>query len=258
MPPTTDDLSPLAQPRIGFASKCGAILFLDGDYTMDRATWEAVDQYFDSVLSLSDPIFESALAASRAAGLPEIQVAPNQGRLLQMLARMLGARRILEIGTLGGYSAIWLGRALPQGDAGVKMISLEYHPKHATVARANLERAGLTKVVEVRVGPALESLAAIAKEDTGPFDLVFIDADKENNPNYFDWSMKLTRPGSLIVVDNVVRRGAVADAASNDPEIRGTRALFNRVAAEPRVSATAIQTVGVKGYDGLALIRVVS
>jgi len=223
---------------------------------MDRATFEAVDHYFDSILSLTDPILEAALAASRAAGLPEIQVAPNQGRLLNMLARVLGARRILEIGTLGGYSAIWMGRALPQGDARAKMISLEYLPKHATVARANLERAGLGKVVEVRVGAALESLAGIAKEGAGPFDLIFIDADKENNPNYFDWSMKLTRPGSLIVVDNVVRRGAVADAASADPEIRGTRALFDRIAAEPRVTATAIQTVGVKGYDGLAFISV--
>lgn len=223
---------------------------------MNEATWEAVDRYFDVTLSLSDPILEAALAASKAAGLPEIQVAPNQGRLLHMLARLVGARRILEIGTLGGYSAIWLGRALPLDDPDARMISLEYEPGHAAVARANLQRAGLGQKVEVRVGPALDSLSRMTAERVGPFDLVFIDADKENYPHYFDWSLKLTRPGSLIVVDNVVRGGAVTDSMSDDPRIRGTRALFERIKSEPRVTATAIQTVGVKGYDGLALIWV--
>jgi len=223
---------------------------------MTEATWEAVDHYFDAVLSLSDPILEAALAASRAGGLPDIQVAPNQGRLLHMLARLVDARKILEIGTLGGYSAIWLARALPPDDAGAQMNSLEYEPRHAAVARANLERAALAGRVEVRVGPALEALSRIQAERVAPFDLVFIDADKENNPNYFDWSLKLTRPGSLIVVDNVVRRGAVADAASTDKAIQATRALFERIRSEPRVLATALQTVGVKGYDGLAMIWV--
>ena len=224
---------------------------------MNEATWEAVDRYFDTMLSLSDPVLEAALAASKRAGLPEIQVAPNQGRLLYLLARLVGARRILEIGTLGGYSAIWMGRALPRDDPGARMISLEYEARHAAVARANLEHAGLGGRVEVRVGAALELLSRVEAERVAPFDLVFIDADKENNPGYFDWSLKLTAPGSLIVVDNVVRRGVVADAASTDKGILGTRAMFERIASEPRVMATAIQTVGVKGYDGLALIWVV-
>jgi predicted O-methyltransferase YrrM len=225
---------------------------------MNEATWEAVDHYFEAALSLSDPVLEAALAAGKAAGLPEIQVAPNQGKLLHMLARLVDARRILEIGTLGGYSAIWLGRALAAGDPGARMISLEYEPRHAAVARANLERAGLAARVEVRVGAALDLLPQIAGEGVAPFDLVFIDADKENNPHYFDWSLKLTRPGSLIIVDNVVRSGAVADAASTDRSVRGTRALFDRIRSEPRVTGTAIQTVGVKGYDGLAVIQVVN
>jgi len=223
---------------------------------MSESTWEAVDRYLETALSLSDPILEAALAASRAAGLPDIQLAPNQARLLQMLARLVGARRILEIGTLAGYSAIWLGRALPERDPDAKMITLEYDPKHAAVARANLERAGLAERVQVRVGAALDLLPKVAAEAAGPFDLVFIDADKENNPNYFDWALKLTRPGSLIVVDNVVRAGALADASSADARVRATRALFERIGAEPRVTATAVQTVGVKGYDGFALIRV--
>jgi len=224
---------------------------------MAERRWQAVDRYFDTMLSLSDPILEAALAASRAAGLPEIQVAPNQARLLQMLAILVQARRILEIGTLGGYSAIWLGRALPDSDTNAQMITLECNPKHAEVARANLERAGLAKRVTVRVGAALDLLPKIAAQGIGPFDLVFVDADKENNPYYFDWSLKLTRPGSLIVVDNVVRGGGVVDAASVDPQIVGTRALFERIQANPRVICTALQTVGTKGYDGLALMRVV-
>jgi predicted O-methyltransferase YrrM len=224
---------------------------------MNQVTWDAVDQYFGSVLSLSDPVLEAALAACKTAGLPEIQVAPNQGRLLHMFARLVGARRILEIGTLGGYSAIWLARALPLADPGARMISLEYEPRHAAVARANLDRAGLGARVEVRVGAALGLLPKIEAERVAPFDLVFVDADKENNPNYFDWAIRLTGPGSLIIVDNVVRGGAVADGTSTDRSVQGTRALFERINAEPRVMATAIQTVGVKGYDGLAFIWVI-
>ena len=223
---------------------------------MTEPRWEAVDQYFETMLSLSDPVLEAALATSRAAGLPEIQLAPNHARLLQMLAILVRARKILEIGTLAGYSAIWLGRALPEADLNARPITLERDPKHAEVARANLQRAGLADRVEVRVGAALDLLPEIAIEGIGPFDLVFIDADKENNPAYFDWSLRLTRPGSLIVVDNVVRRGAVVDEFSVDPQIHGTRALFEHIRAQPHVIATALQTVGIKGYDGFALIRV--
>ncbi len=223
---------------------------------MMEARWDAVDQYFEGTLSLSDPILEEALAAARAARLPEIQLAPNQARLLQMFAKLVRARKILEIGTLAGYSAIWLGRALPVKDPEARMITLECEPKHAQIAWANLKRAGLADRVEVRVGVALDLLAKIATERIAPFDLVFIDADKENNPNYFDWSLRLTRPGSLIVVDNVVRHGGVADESSADPQILGTRALFERIRAQRSVTATALQTVGKKGYDGFALIRV--
>ena len=223
---------------------------------MAERGWDAVDQYFENTLSLSDPVLEQALTAAKAARLPEIQLAPNQARLLQMLAVLIRARKILEIGTLAGYSAIWLGRALPDKDPEARMITLEREPRHAQIARANLERAGLAKCVEVRVGVALDLLPKIALEGIGPFDLIFIDADKENNPNYFDWSLRLSRPGSLIVVDNVVRSGGVADESSVDPQILGTRALFERIQLEPRVNATALQTVGKKGYDGFALIRV--
>jgi predicted O-methyltransferase YrrM len=220
------------------------------------ATWDKVDRYFDSVLSLSDAALDSALASSKAGGLPDIQVAPNQAMLLHVLAKSIGARRILEIGTLGGYSAIWLGRALPPGDSGARVVTLERMADHASVARQNLERAGLQDRVEVRVGAALDLLPQVAASGIGPFDLIFVDADKENNPNYFDWAMRLARPGGLIVFDNVVRDGEVANADSTSPQVRGTRALFDRIAAEPRAMATAIQTVGVKGYDGLALIWV--
>lgn len=223
---------------------------------MAEPRWDAVDHYFENMLSLSDPVLEQALAAAKAARLPEIQLAPNQARLLQMLAVLVAARKILEIGTLGGYSAIWLGRALPEKDPEARMITLEREPKYAQIARANLERAGLANRVEVRVGVALDLLPKIAAEDIGPFDLIFIDADKENNPNYFDWSLRLSRPGSLIVVDNVVRHGAVADESSLDPQVLGTRALFERIHSQPGISATALQTVGRKGYDGFALIHV--
>ena len=221
---------------------------------MSQERWVAVDQYFSDTLVPSDLVLDATLRASADAGLPAINVAPNQGKLLAILAQSVGARSILEIGTLGGYSTIWLARALlPDG----KLISLEYDPKHADVARANLARAGFSNIVEVRVGAALDTLPQIAAENRDLFDLVFIDADKVNNAAYFEWALKLTRRGSLIIVDNVVRNGAVADADSTDPSVQGTRALMAKMAAEPRVSATAIQTVGSKGYDGLAIARVI-
>lgn len=217
--------------------------------------WNNVDDYFTTLLAPADDTLTAALRDSDTAGLPPIGVAPNQGKLLQLLAQIQGARRILEIGTLGGYSAIWLGRALP---ADGRLITLEYDAKHAEVARGNLARAGLDKIAEVRVGPALESLPKLADENPEPFDLVFIDADKVNNPHYVEWAVKLTRPGSLIVLDNVVRSGAVTDAGSTDPSVRGTRAALELMASHPKLSATAIQTVGSKGYDGFALARVLA
>jgi predicted O-methyltransferase YrrM len=217
--------------------------------------WSAVDAYHESLLFPPDPALEAAIAASNAAGLPAIQVAPNQGKLLHMLARMLGARSILEIGTLGGYSTIWLARALPPGG---RVITLEVDEKHATVARENFERAGLSGTIELRLGAALDTLPRLAAERHDPFDLVFIDADKQNIPEYFEASLAMSRRGSLIIVDNVVREGAVIDSASPDVNVRGVRRLNERLAAEPRVSATVIQTVGGKGYDGLTLALVVA
>ncbi|WP_406208593.1 O-methyltransferase [Kitasatospora sp. NBC_01560] len=218
-----------------------------------QQTWDAVDAYFSEQLIGRDPVLEAAAAAADEAGLPHIAVAPNQGKLLHLLALTQGARRILEVGTLGGYSAIWLARALP---ADGTLITLELDPKHAAVARANLDRAGLGRVAEVRTGRAADSLAALVADGVEPFDLVFIDADKPSNPAYFARALELTRPGSLIVVDNVVRGGAIADAASTDPAITATRRLHELIAAEPRVSATSVQTVGAKGYDGFTLARV--
>ncbi|MFI6348773.1 O-methyltransferase [Streptomyces sp. NPDC050560] len=223
--------------------------------TAGQARWDAVDDYFTGLLSPEDDALAAALADAGAAGLPPINVAPNQGKLLQLLAQTQGARRILEIGTLAGYSTIWLARALP---ADGRLITLEYEPRHAEVARANLARAGLDGVTEIRVGAAAASLKALAQEGQEPFDLVFIDADKPNNPVYLDWALKMTGPGSLIVGDNVVRHGAVADADSTDPSVVGTRALIELLAENPRLSATALQTVGSKGYDGFALARVMS
>jgi predicted O-methyltransferase YrrM len=220
---------------------------------MNQDTWTAVDRYLDDTLSISDPVLAAALATSKAAGLPEIAVAPNQGRLLNLLARAQGARAILEIGTLGGYSTIWLARALP---AGGRLVTLELNPKHAEVARENLARAGVAALVDVRVGPALGSLATLVAERAGPFDLVFVDADKASLPEYFHWALELGRPGSLLVFDNTVRDGAVLDANSTDPSVRGTRRLHEALAAEKRVTATAIQTVGTKGYDGFTLARI--
>jgi len=222
---------------------------------MNQRTWTAVDRYITDLFVPLDPALDAALADSAAAGLPEINVAPNQGKLLMLLAQIQGARHILEIGTLGGYSTIWLARALPPGG---RLITLEADPAHAAVAAGNIARAGLSEAIEMRVGPALETLPRLAAEGRGPFDLVFIDADKPSNPDYLAWSLKLTRRGSLIIADNVVRDGAVANPRSRDPSILGIRRFNERVAADPRLSATAIQTVGVKGYDGLALVRVIA
>jgi predicted O-methyltransferase YrrM len=220
---------------------------------MSQQTWTAVDRYLDDLLVGHDAALEEALRASAEAGLPAINVAPTQGKLLNLLARLQGARAILEIGTLGGYSTIWLARALP---ADGRLITLEIDRKHADVARANVARAGLQQRVEVRVGRALESLAQLGAEKAGPFDLFFIDADKPNIPAYFKWALQLARPGSLIVIDNVVRDGAVIEADSADASVQGVRRLNELMASEPRVSATAIQTVGGKGYDGFALALV--
>jgi predicted O-methyltransferase YrrM len=211
--------------------------------------WTAVDRYITDQLVPSDAALDAALTSSAANGLPAINVAPNQGKLLHVLARSIGAKRILEVGTLGGYSTIWLARALAPGG---KVITLEYEPRHADVARANIERAGFAHLVDIRLGKAIDTLPKIAAEGGAPFDLVFIDADKSGNADYFKWAMKLTRVGSLIIVDNVVRNGAVIDA-NGDANVQGARRLFEAMAAEPRVSATAVQTVGSKGYDGFAI-----
>jgi predicted O-methyltransferase YrrM len=220
---------------------------------MTDERWTAVDRYLTDLLVRPDPALDAALAASAGAGLPAHQVSASEGKLLHLLARLVGACRILEIGTLGGYSAIWLARALP---ARGRLVTLEAEPRHAEVARANLARAGLGDVVEVRVGRAVESLRQLAAERSGPFDLVFIDADKESNPDYLMWALRLARPGTLIVADNVVRGGAVVDGTSADPSVRGVRRFMQLVAAESRLSATAIQTVGSKGWDGFALALV--
>lgn len=220
---------------------------------MNQDRWTEVDRYLDEALAISDPVLEAASGAARAAGLPEIAVAPNQGRLLQLLASARGARRILEIGTLGGYSAICLARALPPDG---RLVTLEVDPKHAAVAAANFARASVSHLVDLRIGPALETLPKLAAEGAGPFDFVFVDADKPSMPEYFAWSLKLASPGALMVFDNVVREGAVADPASEDPPVRGVRRLHAMIAAEPRVTATALQTVGVKGWDGLTFVLV--
>jgi len=223
---------------------------------MSQETWNAVDSYLTETLVKSDAALEAALQDSEAAGLPAISVSPPQGKFLNLLARVQGARNILEIGTLGGYSAIWLARALPPG--GGRLITLEVDPQHAKVARANLARAGFANIAQVRLGRAIDTLPELEHEGAGPFDLVFIDADKPSNPEYFAWALKLSRRGTVIVVDNVVRRGAVANAASDDAAVQGVRRLNAMMALEPRISATAIQTVGVKGYDGFAMALVVS
>src|SRR5215468_552991 len=212
--------------------------------------WIDVDQYFIEQLHLSDPVLDAAMQANTAAELPAIDVAPNQGKFLNILARLTNSKKILEIGTLGGYSTIWLARALPPGG---RLISLEFNPKHAEVAKSNLRQAGLSGRVEVRVGAALDSLPQIETEGIAPFDFIFIDADKPNNPGYLEWAVKLSRPGTFIIVDNVVRDGAVSDASSTDPTILGTRKMFDLMSRDARLSSTALQTVGSKGYDGFAL-----
>lgn len=215
--------------------------------------WLAVDRYIADLFAPPDPALDAALAHSAASGLPPINVSPVLGKLLMLLAQTRGARSILEVGTLGGYSTIWLARALP---AGGRLVTLEADPKHAEVARANIGRAGLAGVVEVRLGSALETLPQLAAEECGPFDVVFIDADKENYPGYLEWALKLTRPGSLILADNVVRNGSVLVAESSDALVRGVRRFNEMLADEPRVSATIFQTVGSKGYDGMAVALV--
>ncbi len=222
---------------------------------MPDPQWTVVDTYLADLLVLPDTGLDGALETIAAEGLPSISVAPNQGKLLYMLTRMIGARSVLEIGTLGAYSAIWFARALP---AGGRVITIEAEPKHADVAKRNLERAGLSSVVDLRLGLALETLPKIAAEKLGPFDVIFIDADKANTTAYFEWALKLSHTGSLIIVDNVVRDGAVADPKTKDASVKGMRRFFDRLAAEPRVEATALQTVGSKGYDGLAIARVIA
>jgi predicted O-methyltransferase YrrM len=218
---------------------------------MSQDQWTAVDRYFTDMLFERDPALDEALRASAAAGLPPIAVSAAQGKFLHLLARAMNARRILEIGTLGGYSTIWLGRALPPDG---RLVTLEFEPKHAEVARANLARAGLAGVVEVMVGNALDTLPGLV--GGGPFDLTFIDADKPGYPAYLPWAVKLARPGSLIVADNVVRKGAVTDASSSDANVQGVRRFTELLAAEGRLSATVLQTVGTKGYDGMVVALV--
>jgi predicted O-methyltransferase YrrM len=215
--------------------------------------WTAVDDYITETFVPPDPALDSALQASVDAGLPPIAVAPNQGKFLHLLALARGARQILEIGTLGGYSTIWLARALPVGG---RLVTLEFDPKHAEVARANFVRAGLADVIDLRIGAALDTLPQLVADGLGPFDFIFIDADKDNYPGYFEWALKLSRRGTLVIADNVIRQGAVIDAANSDPRVQGVRRFHELVAAEPRVSATALQTVGSKGYDGFTLLVV--
>ena len=217
---------------------------------MSRNGWDRVDAYFVKTLVGSDPALEETLAANAAAGLPSIDVSAPQGKLIHLLARMAGARNVLEIGALGGYSTIWLARALPEDG---RLVTLERDERHAAVARQNLVRAGVAGKVDVRTGAALDLLPKIEAEGLGPFDFVFIDADKTNNANYVNWALRLSRPGTVIIVDNVVRDGRIADASSKDPDVTGTRRMFEMMAREPRLQATAVQTVGAKGWDGFAL-----
>ena len=221
---------------------------------MSRELWANVDRYFESRLLPSDAALEATLSAADAAAVPAMNVSATQGRMLELLARMVGARRILEIGTLAGYSALWMARALPPDG---KLTTLERDPTYAQIATANIEKAALSDRITVRIGPALDTLPKLEAERAGPFDFFFIDADKVNNAHYFEWALKLARPGSAIVVDNVVRSGAVIDANSRDASVRGVRELNDLIASEQqRVTATAIQTVGLKGYDGFILARV--
>jgi len=218
----------------------------------EERSWEAVEAWFDSRIMPADAVLEAALAAAADAGLPAIAVSPSQGRLLSLLARSIGARRILEVGTLAGYSAIWMARALP---AGGQLVTCEIDPRHAEVAAGNIATAGLGEKVDIRLGPAAKTLEALAEPPVEPFDLVFIDADKPANPRYLALALRLTHSGSLIVIDNVVRGGQVLDAVPND-SARGVQQVTELIAGEPRLEATAIQTVGSKGWDGFILARV--
>jgi predicted O-methyltransferase YrrM len=222
--------------------------------TLDEKQWTAVDRYINERLVPNERVLDEVMAANAAAELPSIDVAPNQGKLLHLLALMKGARRILEVGTLGGYSTIWLARALP---ADGRLLTLELQAKHAEVARANVDRAGVGDKVEIRVGAAAELLAALIDEMQEPFDMIFIDADKKNIPVYMKHAMMMSRAGTLIVTDNVVREGAILDEASTDADVQGVRAMFEMMAKEPRLVSTAIQTVGSKGWDGFAMAVVV-
>jgi predicted O-methyltransferase YrrM len=217
--------------------------------------WSAVDDYAARLLAPHDSTLEAALTASEDAGLPAIQVSPSQGKLLYLLASSIGAKAILEFGTLGAYSTIWLGRALTKGG---RLVTLEADPNYAEIARENIALANLGDLVDLRVGPALDLLPGLDAEGVGPFDFTFIDADKENSPSYFTWALDHSRPGSQIVADNVVRAGALADSKSEDQKVQAQRRLHEIAAAEPRVSATTIQTVGGKGYDGFMIALVVS
>jgi predicted O-methyltransferase YrrM len=221
-----------------------------GNPKIAKPVWIAVDRYFGELLAPADAQLDAALAANREAGLPAIDVSPLQGKFLHILVQIMQPHRVLEIGTLGAYSTIWMARALPRGG---RIVTLEFSPMHADVARKNLKNAGLLDRVDLRVGRAIESLPVLESSGAGPFDLIFIDADKPSNPQYLEWALKLSRPGTVIVIDNVVRDGKVVDGESADPGIQGTRRMTEMIAAEPRLTATALQNVGVKGYDGFVL-----
>jgi predicted O-methyltransferase YrrM len=248
------ELDALAYGLVSAAASCWCWMraFRIGRRQNDR---RAVDAYLDACYADLDDARAAALRANRAAQLPAIDISPSQGKFLQLLVRSIGAQRILEIGTLGGYSTLWLAGSLPPNG---RVITLEFDPRHAAVARSNFERAGLSDRIELREGPALESLAAIERAREGPFDVFFIDADWVNQPQYFTWALKLARRGSLIVFDNVVRDGAIVDSHCRDAAVRATRELHERLGSEPRVLATALQTVGEKGHDGFALALVVA
>jgi predicted O-methyltransferase YrrM len=220
-----------------------------------QAVWTKVDRYFGDLLVRADGALDAVVKANKQAGLPQIDVTSLQGKFLEFLVRVSGAKRVLEIGTLGGYSTIWLARALPEGG---RVVTLELDPHHARVARGNLQNAGVLDRVEVRVAPALESLSTLVTENAEPFDLIFIDADKRGYPQYLQWSLKLSRPGTVIVADNVVREGRVLDSNSDDADVQGVQRFTELLATEPRLSATVLQTVGAKGYDGFALAVVLS
>ncbi len=217
---------------------------------MSQDRWAVVDEYISSKLIPADPALDATLESSAEAGLRAINVAPNQGKLLHLLAKIRGARRILEIGTLGGYSTIWLARALPSDG---KLVSLELDPSHAALARKNIEGAGLSSMVSVMVGKATDSLKKLVADQAEPFDFIFIDADKESNPDYLQWSLKLSRPGTVIIGDNVVRKGCIADPGNKDPDVLAVRSFLEIMGAEPRLTSTAIQTVGSKGWDGFSI-----